>query len=84
MDQREFDENIMTYKMRGNIITKRVPNQLRPIMEEMIANGERPFALVPMTMLINSNIRAQQNSQVLYMPAERAFNKLSAQRWKQM
>lgn len=83
MNDQQFQENITQFKMQGNIMTKRVPNQLRPIMQEMIANGEQPFALVPMTLVINSNIRAEQNSQVFYIPQDRAFNKLSYRRWKQ-
>lgn len=83
MNQREFQENIVQWKAQGNLYTKRIPNQLRPIYEEMISQGEQPFSLVPMTLLINSNIRAQQAAEVFFVPQDIAFNKDSYKRWKQ-
>lgn len=78
----DFKARAVQNYMVGNINTKMIPNQLRPIAVEMARNGERAFALVTMGQMIQEETRKRQPMQVYYVPPAFAFNSQAALPWK--
>ena len=68
--------------MVGNINPVQLANQLRPVAEEMFKNGERAFALVTMSQMINEETRKRQPMQVYFTPQSFAFGRQANLRWK--
>jgi len=69
--------------MSGNINTRMLPAQLRPMMAEMARRGEPPFAAVTATQQMFHNMRQKAPAQLYFPPTAVAFHSQASLRLKQ-
>ena len=78
----DYEARAVQNYMVGNIAPNQIANQLRSIAEEMIRAGERTFALVTMTQMINEEMRKRQPMQVTFLQPSLALGRQASIRWK--